>query len=219
MRHSAKRPRLMLADDHQLVLGGLRSLLEAKFDVIGVAGDGRSLVRRAERLKPDIVLLDISMPKLNGIEAARMLSKSLPESKLIFVTMHADATFVSEALKAGASGYVIKRAAPEELVAAIDEVWRGRTYITPLVTKGFVDSVLAPHSSGEPFGRLTERQREVLQLVAEGQSVKETAATLHIAPKTVEFHKSNIMRALGLRSTAELVKYAIKHGIASVEDI
>jgi DNA-binding NarL/FixJ family response regulator len=158
------------------------------------------------------------MPQLNGIEAARILSKSLPKAKIVFVTMHSDATFVNEALKAGASGYVLKRSAPEELVTAIEEVLRGRMYITPLVTRGFVDSVLPPYSSGEPFGRLTGRQREVLQLVAEGQSIKTIAATLLITPKTVEFHKANLMRALGLRSTAELVKYAIKHGIASVED-
>ena len=215
---SETRPRLLLADDHALVLGGLRSMLEKNFDVVGVAEDGEALVEAAGKLAPDIIVLDISMPRLNGIEAARRLSRSLPKSRLIFVTMHADATFVSEAIKAGASGYVLKRSAPEELVTAIEEVRRGRTYITPLVTRGFMDSILPPYLSGEPFGQLTPRQRQVLQLVAEGLSVKAVAEALHISPKTIEFHKSNIMRALGLRTTAELVKYAIKHGITSVED-
>ncbi len=208
----------MLADDHALVLGGIKGMLESSYDVVGVAEDGRQLVRAAEELKPDIILLDISMPQLNGIEVARRLAKSLPDTKLIFVTMHADATFVTAALKAGASGYVIKKSAPRELVKAIEEVRRGRTYVTPLVTRGFVDSVLAPYESSETFGRLTPRQREVLQLVAEGHSIKEIAARLFISPKTVEFHKSRIMKALGLRNTAELVKYALKHGIVSIEE-
>ena len=208
----------MLADDHALVLGGLRSMLEAKFDIAGVAEDGRTLLRAAEQLKPDVILLDISMPQLNGIEVARRLSKSLPKSKLIFVTMHADATFVTEALRAGASGYVVKKSAPKELMTAIEEVLQGRTYVTPLVTKGFLESVLPRHVLLEQTGRLTPRQREVLQLVAEGQSVKEIADGLFIAPKTVEFHKARIMQALGLHSTAQLVKYAIKHRIVSLED-
>ncbi len=218
MTSSPKRIRLLLADDHALMLEGLRSLLEDRFDIVGVAADGHALVATAAQLKPDVILLDVSMPRLNGIEAARKLSRSLPNSKLIFVTMHADATFVAEAFKAGASGYVIKKSAPEELAAAIGEVCRGRTYVTPLVTRGFLNSVLSPHASPEPFGRLTPRQREVLQLVAEGLSIKQIAGTLHISPKTVEFHKSSLMNALGLRSTAELVKYAVKHGISSIEE-
>ena len=218
MSGTARRPRVMLADDHALVLGGLRSMLEARFDVIGTAEDGRALVKAAEQSNPDVILLDISMPRLNGIEAARRLSKSLPESKLIFVTMHADATFVAEALKAGASGYVVKRSAPDELVMAIEEVLRGRTYISPLVTRDFVDTLLPGNALAGPFGKLTPRQREVLQLVAEGQSIKEIAETLHISQKTVEFHKSRIMLALALHTTADLVKYAVKHGIVSVEE-
>ena len=207
----------MLADDHVLVLAGLRSMLQAKYDIVGAAQNGRALVSAAERLKPDIILLDISMSQLNGIDAARKLAKSIPKSKLIFVTMHADATFVAEALKAGASGYVVKRSAPEELGKAIDEVWRGRTYVTPLVTKGLREPVAVCQAHAEPFGRLTLRQREVLQLVAEGQTMKEIAQTLHISPKTVEFHKYNIMQTLGLRTAAELTRYAIRHGVVSAE--
>jgi DNA-binding NarL/FixJ family response regulator len=206
---------LVLADDHSLVAAGLRSILEGKFDVVGMADNGRALVRTAEQLRPDAVLLDISMPELNGIEAARQLRKLLPEVKLIFVSMHTDATFVREALRAGGSGYVAKQSAPAELATAIEEVLRGRTYLTPLVTKSFVEHTLTPESSTPSLGRLTPRQRVVLQLVAEGRSGKEIAARLGLSPKTVEFHKSNIMRALGLRTTADLVKYAVRHGLVS----
>jgi len=189
-------------------------MLESKFDVVGTAEDGRSLILAAERLKPDLILLDISMPELNGIEAARQLRKLVPKAKLIFVTMHTDATFVHEALRAGASGYLTKRCRPAELISAIQEVLAGRVYLSPLVTRDFVDYTMSARPAA-PFGRLTARQREVLQLVAEGRSAKEIAETLHIAPKTVEFHKSGIMRALGLRSLPELVKYAIRHGLVS----
>lgn len=214
-RHPGSRPRLLLADDHALVAEGLRSMLAPKFDVVGVVEDGRTLVQVAEELKPDVILVDISMPQLNGIEAARRLKKALPKTKLIFVTMHEDATFVTEALRAGASGYVVKKAAPQELVAAIQEVLRGRTYVTSLVTKGLVDTLLAHRPPAGTFGRLTPRQREVLQLVAEGRSIKEIAGILNLSPRTVEFHKCALVRALGVRTTAELTAYAIRHGIAA----
>jgi DNA-binding NarL/FixJ family response regulator len=214
MTQPAKRARLLLADDHSLTVEGLRSMLESKFDVVGTAADGRSLIQAAEQLKPDVILLDISMPELNGIEAARQLRKILPKTRLIFVTMHADATFVHEALRSGASGYLTKQCRPAELISAIQEVLAGRIYLSPLVTKDFVDHTMNARSAA-PFGRLTTRQREVLQLVAEGRSAKEIAEILHIAPKTVEFHKSGIMRALGLRTLPELVKYAIRHGMVS----
>lgn len=209
-----KRPRVLLADDHMLVIDGLRRILEPECEVVGAVEDGRSLLKAAERLKPDIVLLDISMPLLNGVEAARTLRKTVPAAKLIFVTMHADATYVTGAFRAGASGYVLKRCASMELVSAIHEVLQGRAYITPLIRRDVLgDAPGWPVHPGEASGELTERQREVVQLVAEGHSVKKIAAILNISGKTVTFHKSNVMRRLGIRSTAELTKYALEHGI------
>ena len=211
------RTRLVICDDHAMVAEGMRTLLESKYDIVGIAEDGRAAIKAAEEFQPDIVLLDISMPFLNGIEAARQIRKQIPSTKVIFVTMHSDATFVHEALRAGASGYVVKRAAVRELTTAIEEVRRGRIYITPLVTENFVRSMVSTgDESREPFGRLTARQREVLQLVAEGKAVKEIAAALAIAPKTVEFHKTAIMRVLSLHTTADLTKYAVKHGLVSL---
>jgi DNA-binding NarL/FixJ family response regulator len=206
------RPRVLLADDHMLVIEGLRRILEGECEVVGAVEDGRSLLKAAEKLKPDIVLLDISIPLLNGVEAARRLRKTVPAAKLIFVTMHADATYVTGAFRAGASGYVLKRCASMELVSAIREVLKGHTYITPLVRRDISGAALGS-PVGEVSGDLTERQREVVQLVAEGHSVKEIAAILSISFKTVAFHKSNVMRRLGMRSTAELTKYALDHGI------
>ena len=208
------RPRVLLADDHTLVLDGFRKLLEDRCEVVGAAEDGRTLLRMAQELQPDIVTLDISMPQLNGVDAARKLKKLLPRTKLIFVTMHADPAYVNEAFKAGASGYLLKRSAGSELLQAIQSVMDGQCYVTPLVAKGLVQSVITGDnptvSKDEP---LTARQREVLQLVAEGMTVKEIASTLNISPKTVEFHKSHIMTQLDLHTTAELTKYALVHGL------
>jgi DNA-binding NarL/FixJ family response regulator len=208
------RPRVLLADDHTLVLDGFRKLLEDRCEVVGVAEDGRTLLRMAQEFQPDIVTLDISMPQLNGVDAARKLKKILPRTKLIFVTMHADPAYVNEAFKAGASGYLLKRSAGSELLQAIQSVMGGQCYVTPLVAKGLVKSVITGGrpavSKDEP---LTVRQREVLQLVAEGMTVKEIASTLNISPKTVEFHKSHIMTQLDLHTTAELTKYALVHGL------
>jgi DNA-binding NarL/FixJ family response regulator len=214
MLHPSTKPRVLLADDHSLVAAGLRSMLEQAYDVVGIVDNGRTLVQAAERLNPDVILLDISMPELNGVDAARRLRKLVPRAKLIFVTMHTDATFVREALRAGGSGYVAKQSAPRELTTAIEEVLRGRTYLTPAVTKGFVNTALHQPTAAMR-GSLTTRQREVLQLVAEGRSNKQIAAVLGVSPKTVEFHKSNLMRTLGLTTTADLVKYAVRHGLVS----
>jgi DNA-binding NarL/FixJ family response regulator len=199
------RVRLLLADDHALVVAGLRKLLEPEFDVAGTAVDGRDLVGMAESLRPDVVLLDISLPLLNGIDAAKALKKALPEVKIVFVTMHSDPDYVEEAFRAGGSAYVLKRSAASELVTAIHEVLAGHKYETPLVA--------VPPGPGKRTGELTERQRQVLQLVAKGRSTKEIAAILHISVKTVEFHKSGISQKLAIRSTAELTKWAIDHGI------
>jgi DNA-binding NarL/FixJ family response regulator len=207
------RPRVLLADDHTMVLAGLRSLMESDFDLVGTVEDGRALLEAAARLKPDIIMLDISMPLLNGIEAARQLRKIVPQSKIIFLTMHADVGYVKEAFRVGASGYLIKRSAASELATAIHEVMKGRTYVTPLVTKDMMESFLDSTAQPEKLPkRLTSRQREVLQLVAEGHSNKEIAAILNVSTKTVEFHKYNLMQALGIHTTAELTQYAMRHG-------
>ena len=166
--------------------------------------------------KPDVILMDISMPHLNGIQAARQLQTSLPGCKIIFVTMHADAEYVKAAFRAGASGYVLKRAAASELMTAIREVLQGRHYVTPLVTKEILNSLLTASAAPEkPKSTLTPRQREVLRLVAEGRTHREIAGLLHIAIKTVEFHKAAAMRELGLRNSAELIRYALAHGFIS----
>lgn len=211
-----KKPRILLADDHSLVLEGFRRILEDQCDVVGTAEDGRALLEAASRLKPNVVLLDISMPLLNGIDATRHLKKVSPDVKVIFVTMHADPAYLNEAFKAGASGYLLKRSAGTELIQAIQSVLGGNYYVTPLLTKGLVNSVIS--EAPLPPTRqsiLTPRQREVLQLVAEGKAVKEIAQLLNISPKTVEFHKAQIMEQLDLRTTAELTKYAMAHGLTS----
>jgi len=207
------RPRVLLADDHTMILAGLRSLLESDFDLVGTVEDGRSLLDAAEQLKPDVIMMDISMPLLNGIEAARQLRKTVPQSKIIFLTMHADVAYVKRAFEAGASGYLVKRSAARELVTAIHEVLKGHTYVTPLVTRDMLDSFHEPTDQPDKLqSSLTPRQREVLQLVAEGHSNKEIAAILNVSAKTVEFHKYNLMQTLGIRTTAELTQYAIRHG-------
>jgi DNA-binding NarL/FixJ family response regulator len=208
-----------MADDHAIVLAGLRKLVEAEGEVVGMVEDGRALVEAAQQLRPDIVLLDISMPLLNGLDAARQISKLVPESKLIFLTMHATPTYATEAFKAGASGYLIKRSAAVELKQAIQAVMRGQHYMTPLITKDVLAATLqsSDGQSSKPLvTSLTQRQREVLQLVAEGKGTKAIASILNISVKTVEFHKFRIMSELDLHSTAELVKYAIAEGLVSV---
>lgn len=213
------RPRILMADDHSLVLAGLRKLVEAEGDVVGTVEDGRALVEEARRLRPDLILLDISMPLLNGLDAARQLTKLVPEAKLIFLTMHATPTYATEAFKAGASGYLIKRSAASELKQAIQAVIRGQHYMTPLITKDVLAATLH-HPEGQmrqrPVTTLTPRQREVLQLVAEGKGTKAIASLLHISVKTVEFHKARLMDILDLHSTADLTKYAVAEGLVGL---
>jgi DNA-binding NarL/FixJ family response regulator len=211
-----KRPKVLLADDHSLVLEGFRRILEDECDIVGTVEDGRALLDAAARLKPHVVLLDISMPLLNGIDATRQLKKTLPDVKVIFVTMHADPAYLNEAFKAGGSGYLLKRSAGSELIQAIRSVLGGNYFVTPLLTKGLVNTAIG--DAPIPATRrnvLTPRQREVLQLVAEGKAVKEIAQLLNISPKTVEFHKAQIMEQLDLRTTAELTKYAMAHGLTA----
>lgn len=209
-------PRILLADDHTLVLEGFRKLVEERCTLLGAVEDGRALVEAAERLQPDVVLLDISMPRLNGIDAARKLKKHHPEMKFIFVTMHADPSYVNEAFKAGASGYLLKRSAAQELMQAIQAVTNGDYYITPLITKDVIGSMLSPGRLQMPaVDDLTARQREILQLVAEGYSAKEIAGQLKISHRTIEFHRAKIMELLNLHTTADLVKYAVAHGLVT----
>jgi DNA-binding NarL/FixJ family response regulator len=207
-----KGTRVLLADDHTLLLGALEKLLSEDCEVVGQVSDGRALVAAAEELKPDVIVLDISMPLLNGVEAARQIKQKLKTVKLVFLTMNEDSDLAAEAFRAGASGYLLKRSATSELPLAIREVMQGRSYVTPLVTEGLVESLLQPEAR-KPARELTPRQREVLQLLAEGRSMKEVASVLNLTPRTVAFHKYRMMDELKVKSTAELVQYAVKHHI------
>ncbi|HYP14116.1 MAG TPA: response regulator transcription factor [Bryobacteraceae bacterium] len=208
------RPRTILADDHVLILEGLRTVIEnACCDLISTVSDGRALVEVADQMKPDLIVLDIGMPYLNGIEAARQIRKADGRVKFIFLSMHADSDYVREAFRCGGSGYVLKSSAISELATAIRAVLEGHHYISPLVTRQSVSELLGEQGA-KGFGKeLTPRQREVLQLVAEGKQLKEIAANLNISVKTVEFHKASIMDALGVRTTAELTRYALERGL------
>ena len=210
-----QRPKILLADDHTLLLDGLCKLLENDFTLVGTVTNGRDLLTEAERLQPDVILLDISMPLLNGLDAARQLRQRGVRAKLLFVTMHGGTDYVKEAFRAGASGFVLKHSAGPELVGAVHEVMRGNFYLSPLVSKDTLTTLIDPNQpvSARASGELTMRQREVLQLVAEGHSAKSVADVLNISQKTVEFHKASMMRQLGLHSTAELIRYALSHGL------
>lgn len=211
------RPRVVIGDDHAMVVNGVRTLLEGHYDVAGSARDGRQLVEAAKRLKPDVIVADISMPLLNGIEAAKQIKADMPATKFVFLSMHANATYLRRALEAGAAGYVLKTGMAEELLEAIRAALEGEWYVTP----GFGSDVLESwlNRSGQPNREerdLTGRQREVLQLVAEGRGNKEIAHVLGISVKTVEFHRGRIMSKLGARSVAELTRIAIEQGIIAV---
>ncbi len=210
------RPSVLIADDHVIVLDGLKALLSASFNVVGTAQDGRTLLAEAGRLKPDVCLIDISMPLLNGIEAVRQLQKACPKTRVVILTMHRDGALLREALHAGALGYVLKQSAVQEVETAISEALAGRCYVSPLIAEvlGVPLAVFLSQGWRAPDD-LTPRQREVLQLVAEGKSFKEIAAVLGITVKTAEFHKYRIMQLLGLRTTAELTQYAIRCGIVA----
>lgn len=214
-----KKPRLLMADDHSIMLAGLRKLVEGICDVVGAVEDGRALVEAAERLRPDLILIDISMPLLNGMDAARLIKKSVPNAKLIFLTMHSSPVFATEALQAGASGYLLKQSAASELPYAIETVLKGQTYLTPTITRPVLDSMVN-HQPGElrkSLMQLTPRQREVLQLLAEGKSPKDIAVLLNLSVKTVEFHKTRLMEQLNLHTTLALAKFAIAEGLVSAD--
>jgi DNA-binding NarL/FixJ family response regulator len=205
-------PRVLLADDHALLLAAFEKLLAGECEIVGQVSDGRALVAAAEALKPDLIVLDISMPELNGLEAGRQIKQKQRNVKLVFLTMNEDPELAAEAFRAGASGYLLKRSAASELTTAIREALQGRTYITPLVAAGVIGS-LSNAGDQAPGQALTPRQREVLQLLAEGRSMKEVASVLNLTPRTVAFHKYRMMEQLRVKSTAELVQYAVKHHI------
>ncbi len=209
------KPRILLADDHALVLEGYRRILEESYQLVGTVADGRALVEAARKLQPEIVILDVSMPVLNGLDAAAQIKKFAPKTKIIVVTMHADTDYVRSAFEAGASAYVLKRSAVDELEQAIRAALGGHSYITPLITKDVVDVFLAKAGDKGGENGLTLRQREVLQLLAEGKTAKEIASVLNISSRTVEFHKGQILAQLNLQTTADLIKYAVTHGIVT----
>ncbi len=209
-----KRTRIILADDHVMLLDAIKNLLEPEFEIVGTFHDGHALLNSAAELNPDVIVLDIGMPKMNGLSAGQRLKQVLPKVKLIYLTMNLDPDLAAEAFRLGASGYVVKNAAASELVHGIREVLRGRSYITPLMTKGMVGSFLQNIERKNP-NKLTLRQKEVLQLLAEGRSMKEAAFILNVTPRTVAFHKYTMMEHLRLRSSAELIQFAIRSSIVA----
>ena len=205
------RPRIVAADDHRIVAEGLRSLLEPEFELAEVVEDGRALMDAHDRLRPEVVVSDVTMPSLNGIQAMRQLRERGSRAKFVFLTMHPDVDYAVEALESGASGYVLKHSAPEELVTAVREALAGRTYITPRIAGDVLNAMRRGPEGGA--ARLTSRQTEILQLVAEGRSAKEIAALLDLSSRTVESHKYAVMQALGVKTSAELVREAVKRGL------
>jgi DNA-binding NarL/FixJ family response regulator len=209
---SIRKPsaRVLIADDHRLVAETCKNTLEPEFEVVGIATDGRALVEAAFSLKPDIVLLDIGMPQLNGLDAGEKIKAKMPKVKLVFLTMNLGADIAAEAFRRGASAYVLKQSAAEELLTALRKVLRGESYLSPLITRETITQLLRrPNERSEK--RITSRQSEILQLLAEGKSMKEAAAILNLKPGTIAFHKYRMMQNLGIRTNAELLEYAIRH--------
>jgi DNA-binding NarL/FixJ family response regulator len=212
-----KKARVLLADDHRIVIEGLKKLLEPEYDVVGAVEDGRALIAAVEKLRPDVVVADISMPHLNGIEAVRQIRKKDPQIRVVILTMHQDVQYAARAFEAGASGFVLKVSAPSELITAMSEVLKGKTYVTPIIAGELIQSYREGNEHPEVvLSRLSARHREILQLVAEGHSAKEIGKILNISARTVESHKYQIMEILNVKTSAELVQFAIKHGIISI---
>jgi len=211
-----KRPRVLLADDHRLLREAFVKLLEPECDVLGAVTDGRALLEAAAKVRPDVVVLDIAMPLLNGLDAARQLKRLMPAVKVIFLTVSEDPELAAEAFRAGGSAFLLKNSAASELLQAVADVMQGRSYVTPLATRDMVDNLLHQPESGKGTRELSLRQREVLQLLAEGRTMKEIANILKITPRTVAFHKYSMMEELGIKSSAELVQFAIKKRIVSL---
>jgi DNA-binding NarL/FixJ family response regulator len=207
-----KRPTVLLADDHDIVAEGLRRLLETNYDVIGVVSNGRSLLTAAQQLQPDVIVVDVSMPLLNGIEAVRRIHKTSEKIKIVFLSMHLDIGYVTEAFRAGGSAYALKSSASAEILTAVRYALQEKTYLSPSIDRAALDAdVERGQRSRQSLHQLSPRQRDVLQLVAEGQNTKEIAQILHLSTRTVEFHRQRTKRMLGLHSTADLVQYVIKH--------
>jgi DNA-binding NarL/FixJ family response regulator len=208
-----RRVNVLIADDHAIVKEGLVSLLKDAYDVVGAVGDGHLLLDEARRLRPDVIVTDISMPGMNGLDVLARLKREGVDSKVIVLTMHNDAEMAAQAMRAGASGFLLKQSAGEELVTAIEQVLQGRVYLTPAVTKDVMERMANP--AGAPTAQLTARQRDVLRLIVEGRRMKEIAAALQLSTRTVESHKYEMMQVLGLHSTVELVRYAIQHRLVA----
>ena len=208
-----KRPRILLADDHTLMVEALKHLLQVDFDVVGTVSDGRALLKAAAELAPEVVVVDIAMPLLNGLDAGEQLKASHPHIKVIYLTQNREPRIAAEAFRRKASGYLLKDSAASELTAAIRAALQGRRYVSRSIAEMMPDGGLHPELQDAALRDLSAREREVVQLLAEGKSMKEVAAILEISPRTVEFHKYRIMELLGLKSGAELVQYAIKHGL------
>lgn len=220
MKGSTAKPKLLLADDHAIVIEGLTRLLESEFEIIGTVGDGRALLEAAQQLEPDVIVADLSMPLLNGLEALRQLRRANLRSKVVILSMHADVEFAREALRMGASGYVVKHSASESLSRAIQQVLDGGIFVSPRIAIDVLSAVSGPPQGADARAtHLTQREREVLQLVAEGRTINGIATILKIAARTVVFHKSNLMDKLGLRTTAELTRYAIRSGLVLATDM
>ena len=209
------RARLLIADDHTLLAEACKNLLEPEFDVVGIVDNGRALLQLVSELKPEIVILDIAMPQLNGLDAGKQIKHLLPATKLVFLTMNMSPEIAAEAFRRGASAYVVKSSAASDLVRAIRRALRSESYLSPDITKETVDFLLRSGTSQSLEKRLTPRQNEILHLLAEGMSMKEIAAVLNLKPGTVAFHKYKMMETLGLKSNAELLQYAIRHHLGS----
>jgi DNA-binding NarL/FixJ family response regulator len=207
------RPRVLLADDHAMLLEAFTRMLSASYDVVGAVSDGRALLEAAPRLRPDVVVLDISMPRLNGIDACRQLRPTLPDTRWVFLTVNEDADLAREAFRLGASAFLLKSSSASELFTAIQKAMAGQRYLTPLITRDMPEGVFLSQSAPAHADKLTDREREVLQLLAEGRTMKEVAAVLKVTPRTVAFHKYEVMRRLGVRTGAELVQYAVRLGL------
>ncbi len=211
-----KRPRVLLADDHRLLREAFAQLLQSSCEVVGAAADGRALLEIAPLLRPDVVVLDIAMPMLNGLEAARLLKRLMPDVKILFLTVSEDPELAAEAFRSGGSGFLLKNSAASELLHAIREVVEGRFYVTPLATRGLVGTLLHTPGPEKKTSELSLRRREVLQLLAEGRTMKQIARLLEITARTVAFHKYGMMQELGIKTSAELVRFAVKQHLVSV---
>jgi DNA-binding NarL/FixJ family response regulator len=207
------RPRVLLADDHAMLLEAFTQMLSAACDVVGAVSDGRALLEAAPMLEPDVIVADISMPRLNGIDACRLLQPKMPHAKWVFLTVSADADLAREAFRLGASAFLVKSSAASELFTAIQRAMAGRRYITPLILNGMPEGVFLEQPAPAHADKITDREREVLQLLAEGRTMKEVAVALNVTPRTVAFHKYAMMKRLGVKTGAELVQYAVRSGL------